>query len=85
VFGVKFVIPFWLFVALWVVTLLLPIIVWHWSAILAVALGLLLPIAWVSVMPATCMGGAFIAFPMALIQLGSLAAWISPLIRLCRH
>ena len=68
--------PFGLFIALWASTLLVPICVRPFAAWVAVGLGIGLPLAWFVLMPKTCMSGGFIAFPMAMIQVAFLIAWV---------
>lgn len=69
-------ISFRFFVALWVLALLLPVVVYWWSFEGAVFVGIVVPLLWLSYMPCTCMGGAFVAFPMALMQVASMLSWL---------
>jgi hypothetical protein len=81
----KRAIPFWLFVGLWFMALLVPLCLFRFSAGAAAACGVVLPIVWIFGMPTGCRGGAFVAFPMAICQLASLAAWVGVAFRLWRH
>jgi hypothetical protein len=78
----KFVIPFWVFIALWFAAILLPFAASFALPIAGAAIGILLPVLWLRLMPVSCMGGAFIAFPMALVQIGSGMGWLLLGIRL---
>lgn len=81
----KLTLPIWLFFTLWFGTLLLPIAVFKWSAVLGASLGVMLPIAWLRWMPTGCINGAFIAFLMATIQFCGMLRWIPSLILLSLH
>jgi hypothetical protein len=78
-------IPFWLFITLWLVSLALPLCLLYFSPWLAVLLGIVLPIAWVLEMPTGCINGAFIAFPMAMFQMGAFFMWLIIGIKLWRQ
>ena len=71
------VLPFWLFMALWFVALALPWGGFMVSPLLGILAGLILPVVWVTQMPTTCMSGGLIAFPMALVQIGSGIGWLA--------
>jgi hypothetical protein len=70
------VLPFWLFVMLWLASLPLPFGAFALSPIAGIVFGTLVPILWLTQMPTSCMGGAFVALPMAMLQLGSALGWL---------
>jgi hypothetical protein len=72
-----FTVPFRLFVALWFIALLLPFAGHAILPVAGVLLGILVPVLWLSQMPVSCINGAFIAFPMAMIQVLSGLGWLA--------
>lgn len=75
-------IPFHLFCALWVVTLLAPFGAFAISPFAGIGLGIALPVLWIARMPVGCMGGAFIASPFAMLEIASGVGWLASGIRL---
>jgi hypothetical protein len=70
------VIPFWLYVGLWNMALLLPLGTHAVFPLAGVAVGITVSILWVTQMPTSCLGSDFIAFPMAVTQIVSGIGWL---------
>jgi len=68
--------PFWVFVLLWFAALLLPFGAVILSPVAGALVGVLLASLWVSRMPTGCIGGAFVAFPMTVLQIASGLGWL---------
>lgn len=73
------------FVWLWVATLALPVALFWLDRQTAVITGIVTPVIWCISMPCGCIGGAFAAFPMAAIQIGSLGFWIARIPAVVQH
>jgi hypothetical protein len=78
-------IEFSLFGWLWVVSLALPAALFCFDRQTAVITGVVTPIIWCVSMPCGCIGGAFAAFPMTGVQLGSLAFWVARITAIAHH
>ena len=78
----KVAIPFWLFVGFWFASLLLPFGAHVLLPLAGILLGIILPVLWLTRMPTSCLGGAFIAFPMAITQIAFGLGWLVQGIRL---
>lgn len=72
----KVLIPFWLFIILWLAAFLLPFCLLRAVPLAAVMLGIGIPILWLWQMPTTCMSGGLIAPLMGMVQLALLLFWV---------
>jgi hypothetical protein len=69
--------PFWLFVVLCFLALLVPFGVRAVSPVAGILVGIVFPILWLALMPKTCRSGGFMAFPLSVLQLGAGLGWLA--------
>lgn len=73
-------IAFRTYLLLWIAATVTPFLILPFSFLTAGVIGITLTVLWIALMPNSCISGAFICFPLSLIQIGIGLMWS---VRLC--
>lgn len=70
---------------LWIAATVVPFLILPFSFLAAGTLGISLAVLWITLMPHSCINGAFICFPLSLVQCALGVVWIARIYNAIRN